>query len=246
MRPEKGKRNNPAGSPSWTPPLRVVLSSCLAGQRVRYNGASKKEEALLPGLVEAARTLAASGSASFPEQREGGPQTTLPLFQEPAPPPAKKDDPPLVEFVTVCPETECGLPVPRPPMRLTVPLLRPRLLESASEREHTGRMQDCIREKLAFFATLPPDGAILKKGSPSCGLRGVPVYDGKKTAGRAPGLFAAAFARAFPFIPIVQEDDLRLPEARLAFVARMLAARSLRAGRTRRPVFHAGEDVYPL
>lgn len=246
MQPEKRKENNPAHDSPWSPPLKVVLSACLAGQRVRYNGASKGERELFQGLEEAARTVRAGDGASCPKQGESCLRATLPLFQAAMEAAPKREEKPLVEFIPVCPETECGLAVPRPPMRLITPLLRPRLVESATGREHTGRMQDWIREKLAFLATLPPDGAILKKGSPSCGLRGIPIYNGKKTAGRAPGLFAAAFARSFPFIPIAQEDELKLPEARLAFVARMVAARSRRADRTRGPVFHAGGDVYPL
>ena len=44
------------------------------------------------------------------------------------------------EFVPVCPEVECGLPVPRESMRLVGDPAEPRLMSNKSGTDHTDRM----------------------------------------------------------------------------------------------------------
>jgi len=46
----------------------------------------------------------------------------------------------FVEWVPVCPEVECGLPVPREPMRLVGEPESPRLVTIRSGIDHTDRM----------------------------------------------------------------------------------------------------------
>ncbi|HET7341528.1 MAG TPA: DUF523 domain-containing protein [Methylomirabilota bacterium] len=60
-------------------------------------------------------------------------------------------------------------------------------------------------------------GYVFKSGSPSCGLL-------------AGGLFAAAFARAFPDLPMQEETRLADPRVRAAFLARARALASRRLG----------------
>ena len=52
-----------------------------------------------------------------------------------------------VEFFPVCPEVECGLPVPREAMRLVGDPESPRLITSNTKQDHTERMLKwCSRE----------------------------------------------------------------------------------------------------
>ncbi len=80
--------------------------------------------------------------------------------------------------------------------------------------------------------TLPAEqlsGYILKRGSPSCGLMRVKVYDRKGTSstpGR--GLFAAALTEAFPYLPIEEEGRLSDPRLRENFVERVFGYWRLR------------------
>ena len=46
----------------------------------------------------------------------------------------------FVDFVPVCPEAECGLGIPRPAMRLTGAVDRPRLIVIKTGEDHTDRM----------------------------------------------------------------------------------------------------------
>src|SRR5206468_2844136 len=69
-------------------------------------------------------------------------------------------------------------------------------------------------------------GYVLKSGSPSCGLLGVPVYreDGERSSGDGRGLFAAALAERLPALPIEEEGRLANPVVQRNFIERVLAA----------------------
>ena len=53
-----------------------------------------------------------------------------------------------VQFVPVCPETECGLGVPREAMHLVGPIDAPRLITRKTGIDHTGRMNTWVRKRL--------------------------------------------------------------------------------------------------
>ena len=120
----------------------------------------------------------------------------------------------------VCPEVECGLPVPREAMRLEGDPADPRLMTIESRIDMTGRMEAFCREKLAELERLQLCGFILKKGSPSCGVSGIGIHQDNVPAGRGSGLFAAALNRRFPMLPVEEEDRLDNPVIREDFIAR--------------------------
>ena len=75
-----------------------------------------------------------------------------------------------VAFVPVCPELESGMGVPRPAMRLERAGRGERLVEIASGRDHTSRMQRFAARRLRALRPLELCGYVLKKDSPSCGM----------------------------------------------------------------------------
>lgn len=151
-------------------------------------------------------------------------------------------------WVAVCPEVEAGMGVPRAPVSLVGNNNKtaPRLVENGAGRDWTPRMEKFIRCQWAAIEKLNLSGFIFKKNSPSCGIRHIPVY---KTGGdiiyRRAGLFAGAFMKRFPGIPVEEEDKLRDAKIRDHFITRVLVCwrlgRSLCPGGSRRALaeFHA-------
>jgi uncharacterized protein YbgA (DUF1722 family)/uncharacterized protein YbbK (DUF523 family) len=119
-----------------------------------------------------------------------------------------------VEYVPVCPEVECGLSVPREAMRLVGDPEAPRLLTRQTKIDHTSRMNTWASKKLAKLAKEGLRGFVFKSRSPSSGMSGVKVYDETGTRiKKGVGLFAGAFMKRFPLLPV--EDDGRLHDAGL-------------------------------
>jgi len=172
---------NSVYAPSSTAKIRVGVSSCLLGARVRYDGGHKCD-AWING------TLAA-----------------------------------YFEFVPVCPEVAIGLGTPRQPIRLirSGDGIRVR----GVDRRHvdvTERLRAYGRSMAAQLTDI--SGYIFKRGSPSCGLRRVPIYD---EAGRPVAQGVGAYARAImdvhPLLPCEEEGRLDDPEIGADFITRVLA-----------------------
>ncbi len=179
------------------PVIRLGVSSCLLGEPVRFDGGHKRDGFLVDTVAR------------------------------------------LVELVPVCPEVEMGLGVPREAVRLLAstrlpgmagkpvppgedgrsesvdraPVREIRLVGSRSGIDHTERMARWTDRRLDELSAIPFDGYLLKKGSPSCGLK-VKVYDESgmpSSSGR--GRFAEALTERWPLLPV--EDDGRLQDAGL-------------------------------
>ncbi len=134
-----------------------------------------------------------------------------------------------VEFVPVCPEVECGLPIPREAVRLVGDPARPRLVGRESGRDVTAQMEAWAARRLEDLAGEGLSGFIFKSGSPSSGMERIKVYPAD--GGRQPlsykgvGVFARMFMARFPRLPV--EDDGRLHDPRLRenFIERIFAVR---------------------
>ncbi|MBR9979412.1 MAG: DUF523 and DUF1722 domain-containing protein [Desulfatitalea sp.] len=135
-----------------------------------------------------------------------------------------------MQFVPVCPEVECGLPVPRESMRLVGDAAAPRLLTSRSGLDHTERMQNWVQGRLAQLAEEGLCGFIFKKDSPSSGMWRVKVYNADGMPAKSgSGLFARAFHERFPRIPVEEEGRLHDPKLRENFIENIFALRRWRA-----------------
>jgi uncharacterized protein YbgA (DUF1722 family)/uncharacterized protein YbbK (DUF523 family) len=192
-------------------PIRILVSSCLLGEKVRYDGGHKRD----PFLVE-----------------------TLGRF---------------VEFVPVCPEVECGFPIPREAMRLTGNPKDPRLVTAVTGTDFTDLMKAWIHKKLRYMEPLDLCGYICKKDSPSSGMERVKVYgeDGIPAKVGA-GIFTKAFMDRFPLIPVEEEGRLQDPALRELFIERVFTLRrfrnSYRQGKTRKGLvdFHTDHKLLIL
>jgi uncharacterized protein YbbK (DUF523 family) len=146
-----------------------------------------------------------------------------------------------VEWVPVCPEIECGMGVPREPVRLVSmgsgseegpeSSGRLRMVGIESGRDWTEEMKASVKTRLRALGRLDLSGYVLKSKSPSCGKEGVPVFPAREMSGEAraggnhsgSGLFAAELMRYFPLLPV--EDEARLGDrvARRHFLLRVFS-----------------------
>ncbi len=161
--------------------LRVGVSSCLAGQAVRYDGAHRREPLVVDALA-----------AAF-------------------------------ELVPLCPEVAVGLGVPRPPVELVQTPGAPRVLGVGDRHLEVGAaLEDYARTQAAALGALC--GYVFKARSPSCGLDGVPLHDmaGRDTGRRGRGAYARVLLGALPWLPAIEEVQLREPVRCEQFVERVL------------------------
>ena len=171
-----------------TEPIKILVSACLLGEKVRYDGGHKRDLFLNETLA------------------------------------------PFVEWVRVCPEVDCGLPVPREAMRLVGDPKHPRLITNKTGIDHTERMERWAAARLEELSGLDLCGYICKKDSPSSGMERVKVYGG---GGGAPartgaGVFTRMFMERFPRIPVEEEGRLTDPVLREMFVERVFCLRRFR------------------
>lgn len=125
------------------------------------------------------------------------------------------------EFVPVCPEVAIGLGTPRQPIRLVAAADGPRAVGTREPgRDVTGALRD-------YGAKVARDnrdlcGFVFKKGSPSCGMERVRVYNDSGLAQRdGVGLFAAQIMQANPLLPVEEEGRLNDPVLRENFINRV-------------------------
>ncbi|MBX3320849.1 MAG: DUF523 and DUF1722 domain-containing protein [Nitrospira sp.] len=131
-----------------------------------------------------------------------------------------------VEWVPVCPEVEAGLGTPREAMRLVGNPHHPKLVTIISKQDHTDVMEMTIEHRLDALNKLDLSGFVFKRGSPSCGLARVRVYTTQGMPSHSgSGLFAHAFGRQFPRIPVEEEGRLSDPSLRENFIERVFAYR---------------------
>lgn len=154
-------------------PIRLGISSCLLGNRVRYDGGHKHDRYITDVLGE------------------------------------------WFDWVSVCPEFEIGLGVPRPTIQLWSTHSETQLVEPISGEVLTERMEDYAAKRLAEIKEFGLDGFILKRRSPTCGLEGVDVLDtDHSTTKDGVGIFARVLAQRWSRLPIAEEgwfgDDQRL------------------------------------
>lgn len=134
-----------------------------------------------------------------------------------------------VEWVPVCPEVECGLPVPREAMRLVGDPERPRLVTQRTGVDHTARMLSWAAERLEALEAEDLCGFVFKSGSPSSGMERVKVYGEKGMPEKVGvGLFARAFMDRFPLLAVEEEGRLHDPLLRENFIERVFTYRRWR------------------
>jgi len=152
--------------------IRIGISSCLLGEKVRYDGGDKLDVYIMENLGKHA------------------------------------------SFVPVCPETECGMPTPREPMRLTGDPAAPRLVTVNTKLDFTEKLSAWAKKRVAELEKENLSGFVLKSRSPSCGIRGVEVScEDDVPAKIGTGIFAKILTDKFPALPVEEEVNLHGPGA---------------------------------
>jgi uncharacterized protein YbgA (DUF1722 family)/uncharacterized protein YbbK (DUF523 family) len=127
-------------------------------------------------------------------------------------------------FVSVCPELEAGMGVPRESVRLEGEAANPRLIGNKSGTDWTSRVNDYSRARVSKQDMAELSGFIFKKNSPSCGMERVKLYgDGGVPAKRGVGLFARMVMEKFPLLPVEEEGRLNDHTIRENFIVRVFA-----------------------
>lgn len=160
--------------------VKLGISACLLGEKVRYDGGHQLDHFLADTLGR------------------------------------------FVEWVPVCPEVECGLPVPREAMRLVGDPESPRLVTIRTGIDHTEGMMRWAQGRLLQLEKEDLCGFVFKSRSPSSGMRGVKVYTPSgMPSTRGVGIFAGAFMKGLPLIPVEDDGRLHDPALRENFIERI-------------------------
>lgn len=160
--------------------IKIGVSSCLLGEKVRYDGGHKHDRYITDTLGN------------------------------------------FFNYISVCPEVECGLPVPREAMRLVGDIKSPHLLTIKSKIDYTEKMFKWINKKIPELEKENLCGFIFKSRSPSSGIKDVKIYNSSgMLSGKGAGLFGGEFVRKFPYIPVIDEGRLHDPILRENFIERV-------------------------
>jgi uncharacterized protein YbgA (DUF1722 family)/uncharacterized protein YbbK (DUF523 family) len=162
--------------------IRLGVSTCLLGERVRYDGGHKRSRFLTDVLAD------------------------------------------YVEFVPVCPEVECGFPIPRESFRLFGDPESPRFITSRTKQDFTERMTKWARKRVVELEKENLCGFVLKSDSPSSGMQRIRVYNEKGGVVRTGvGMFARQLLSHFPLMPIEEDGRLNDDGIRENFIERIFA-----------------------
>jgi uncharacterized protein YbbK (DUF523 family) len=170
--------------------IKLGISSCLLGEKVRYDGGHKLDRFLTKTLGK------------------------------------------YVDWIPVCPEVECGLPILRESMRLVGNPENPRLVTLRSGQDYTERMLLWAEVRLNQFEKLDLCGYIFKSRSPSCGLRRIRItsLEDYSIHRMGTGVWARTILKRFPDLPVVDERQLHDLKKRLDFMKRVRSLAPRRAG----------------
>lgn len=167
--------------------IKIGVSSCLLGNKVRYDGGHTRDRFVTDTLGQ------------------------------------------FVRFVPVCPEVECGLPIPRPAMHLRGDPENPRLITTKTKEDHTQRMVTWAKRRLDQLAKEDLCGFIFKKNSPSSGMARVKVFNDKgQPVKKGSGIFAGLFMKRFPLIPVEEDGRLNDPILRENFIEQIFTLKRWR------------------
>jgi uncharacterized protein YbbK (DUF523 family) len=126
------------------------------------------------------------------------------------------------ELISVCPEVEIGLAVPRPPVQLTGSIEHPAMTgRDNPELDVSLPMQRYCSSKPEQLRSIA--AYIFKSRSPSCGLWDVPIFrNGSIIESHSQGLFARAICTRFPQLPVCDETELADKQQRVDFIQRVM------------------------
>jgi len=118
-----------------------------------------------------------------------------------------------INFISVCPEMEIGLGVPRSPVNLIQKGSEVHMVQHKTEKDFTQKMLNFSSHFLKNLKDI--DGFILKSRSPSCGISAVKIFDSmeKKVVHKGKGLFAGMVREKYPFLLVESEGGISCPSS---------------------------------
>ena len=134
-----------------------------------------------------------------------------------------------VDIISVCPEMEIGLGVPRPPIWSISSPSGPRLIQPFTGKDITAKMGSFSKKFLSKHGNA--DGFLLKSRSPSCGLDRVKLYAG---ADRAPvigytiGQFTRKVHETYPELVVSDERLMAKRNHREEFLTMLFVTAAFR------------------
>jgi len=129
-----------------------------------------------------------------------------------------------VKYVPVCPEVECGLPVPRESMHLEGTPEQPGVVTSRTHNDKTEQMVTWANKRVVELEEENLCGFVFKSNSPSSGMERVRIINDKgMPEKKGVGIFAKIFMEHFPLIPVEEEGRLHDPKLRENFIERVFA-----------------------
>ncbi len=125
------------------------------------------------------------------------------------------------DFVPACPEVAIGLGIPRPPIRLRGDPENPRAVGvTDSTFDVTEKLERYAQSRVQ--STRAFSGYIFKRGSPSCGMERVKVFDSNgMPSSHGAGIFARRLMEEIPLMPVEEEGRLTDPVLRENFITRV-------------------------
>lgn len=127
-----------------------------------------------------------------------------------------------VHYITVCPEVEIGLGIPRKSIRLVLEDNEITLFQPETKNEYTNKMKKFTDDFLSSLKDV--DGFLLKGRSPSCGIKDTKIYDGKKNPNvlrKGDGIFAKEVLKKYSYLAIEGEGRLTNFKIREHFLAHL-------------------------
>ena len=110
-----------------------------------------------------------------------------------------------VELITVCPEVDIGLGVPRKPIQLHQMDDEIRVIQIETDIDLTEKLVSFSNRYLNYLGDV--DGFILRSKSPTCGIESTSIhYEGKLLLGS--GIFASTAKKFFPKVVFIDERYL--------------------------------------
>ena len=124
-----------------------------------------------------------------------------------------------VEYVSVCPEVECGLPIPREAMHLEGNPDFPRLVTTHTKQDMTDRLIQWAWKRVKELEKEDLYGFIFKSNSPSSGMERVRIYNEKgMPIKKGVGVFARIYMDHFHLFPVEDEERIHDPKLRENFI----------------------------
>lgn len=166
---------------------KILISSCILGNNVRYDGGNKLDTWITTKLGT------------------------------------------YFEFVSVCPEVQMGMTVPREPVNLQLHKNGEiKMIGYKTKTDYTPQAQstsqDILDQKLDGIC-----GAILQKKSPSCGVERVKLFNEKeeelytmKSTPKNRGIFASALMTHNPLLPVIDSGRFFDKDERENFLRRVM------------------------